>query len=168
LLGWRSSKGNSYSSAPLTKGDMSTETSAPRLRPHFTPEPGRWIKVFLAHTYLIADFSGMSALPTPAGNNYNGRWFMFFGGGGNVRRTILKLGLVIILALALGSPVAAQTKAKAVDRALDGIKPNEPGVRLVIFDPETGIIDALEALRKNRIFDIPNLTVIGVYHEKQM
>jgi len=85
-----------------------------------------------------------------------------------MRRTILKLGLLVALALALGFPVAAQTKAKAVDRALDGITPNRPGVRLVIFDPETGIIDALEALRKNRILDIPDLTVIGVYHEKQM
>jgi hypothetical protein len=34
---------------------MSTETSTPRLRPHFTPEPGRWIKAYLAHPYLIAD-----------------------------------------------------------------------------------------------------------------
>jgi nicotinamidase/pyrazinamidase len=32
---------------------MSTETSAPRLQPHFTPEPGRWIKALLAHPYLI-------------------------------------------------------------------------------------------------------------------
>ena len=28
----------------LIKGDMSTETSAPQLRPHFTPEPHRWIR----------------------------------------------------------------------------------------------------------------------------
>jgi hypothetical protein len=30
----------------LIKGDMSTEKSGPRLRPHFTPEPRRWIRPF--------------------------------------------------------------------------------------------------------------------------
>ena len=40
-----------------TKGDMSTETSAPRLRPHFTPEPGRWIKAFWRIPTLIAGHS---------------------------------------------------------------------------------------------------------------
>ena len=30
----------------LIKGDMSTETSAPQLRPHFAPEPRRWIRPF--------------------------------------------------------------------------------------------------------------------------
>ena len=87
-----------------------------------------------------------------------------------MRRTILKLGLLVALALALGFPVAAQTEGQAVDRALDGISPNGPGVCLVIFYPESepGIIEALEALRENRILDIPNLIVIGVYHEKQM
>jgi len=38
-----------------TKGDMSTETSAPRLRPHFTLEPSRWIKAFW-RTPTLADF----------------------------------------------------------------------------------------------------------------
>lgn len=85
-----------------------------------------------------------------------------------MRRAIQKLGLLAVLALALGFHVAAQTKAKAVDRALDEITPTGQGVRLVIFDPETGIIEALVALRKNRILDIPDLTVIGVYHKKQM
>ena len=38
-----------------TKGDMSTETSAPRLRPHFTLEPGRWMKAFGAHPCLSVE-----------------------------------------------------------------------------------------------------------------
>lgn len=38
----------------LIKSDISTETSAPRLPPHFTIELDRWIKAFLAHPYLTA------------------------------------------------------------------------------------------------------------------
>ena len=38
-----------------TKGDMSTETSAPRLRPRFALEPGRWIKAFLHTPTLLRD-----------------------------------------------------------------------------------------------------------------
>jgi hypothetical protein len=40
---------------------MSTSMTAPRLRPHFTPEPRRWIKAFLAHPYLIAEQISRSA-----------------------------------------------------------------------------------------------------------
>jgi hypothetical protein len=35
------------------KGDVPTETSAPRLQLHFTPEPGLRIKAFWARPYLL-------------------------------------------------------------------------------------------------------------------
>ncbi len=51
----------------LTKGDMSTETSAPRLWPNFTLQPGRWIKAFLAHPYLVPIRYGWSNGRSPHG-----------------------------------------------------------------------------------------------------
>ena len=56
LSGFCSGRGRPFVRAPpqiLIKGDMSTETSAPQLRPRFTPEPHRWIRPFGAR-YLIA------------------------------------------------------------------------------------------------------------------
>jgi putative glutamine amidotransferase len=74
----------------------------------------------------------------------------------------LTLG-ILGLTLAAALPLAAQ----APDRYLDQISVNDTDVRLVVFNPEPFNIRALEALRKNGIIDIPNLTVIGVYHVKQ-
>src|SRR5512143_1921369 len=54
----------------LIKGCKSTETSAPRLRPHFTPEPGCWIKAFLAHPYRIAEQISRSAHHNAASRPY--------------------------------------------------------------------------------------------------
>jgi putative glutamine amidotransferase len=53
------------------------------------------------------------------------------------------------------------------DRWLDSAPARDAGVRLVIFNPETFNIRALATLRKNGVIDVPNLTVIGVYHERQ-
>jgi len=58
LPGFRSGLGRaSVRALPqiLIKGDMSTETSAPRLRPRFALEPGRWIKAFLHTPTLLRD-----------------------------------------------------------------------------------------------------------------
>lgn len=79
------------------------------------------------------------------------------------RRPILRFLALGILCLALGLHLPAQTP----ERFLDQVSPNDGNIRLVVFNPETFNIRALEALRKNRILDIPNLTVIGIYHEKQ-
>ena len=83
------------------------------------------------------------------------------------RRAAMSLWTSGILFLSMGFGLFAQTQAGPPERALDRIAPNGIGVHLVIFNPETFNIRALEALRKNLILDIPDLTVIGVYHEKQ-
>jgi putative glutamine amidotransferase len=79
-----------------------------------------------------------------------------------------KRGIRIVLitafvCLAMGFLLAAQTP----DRYLDQVNLGDGNVRLVIFNPTTLNIGALVALRKNGIIDVPNLTIIGVYHEKQ-
>jgi putative glutamine amidotransferase len=79
------------------------------------------------------------------------------------RRTIL-----MILAFgALGPLLGLHLSAQTPERYLDQVTPNDTNIRLVVFNPEPFNIRALEALLKNRIIDIPNLTVIGVYHVKQ-
>jgi len=73
------------------------------------------------------------------------------------------LALAVVLAFAVAFPLAAQ----APDRYLDTAPDRDGSVRLVIFNPETSNIRALATLRKNGTFDIPGLTVVGVYHVKQ-
>jgi putative glutamine amidotransferase len=73
---------------------------------------------------------------------------------------------ILFLALVAAGSAAAQTPPGA-DRFLDGVAAPDGNVRLVVFNPETFNIRALAALRKNGILDIPNLTVIGVYHARQ-
>jgi putative glutamine amidotransferase len=73
------------------------------------------------------------------------------------------LVLAVTLALAAAFPLAAQTPNRYLDTAPD----RDGSVRLVIFNPETFNIRALATLRKNGTFDIPDLTVVGVYHERQ-
>lgn len=76
--------------------------------------------------------------------------------------------ILMILALGvLGPLLGLHLPAQAPDRYLDHVSAGDTNVRLVVFNPEPFNIRALEALRKNQIIDIPNLTVIGVYHVKQ-
>jgi len=76
--------------------------------------------------------------------------------------------ILMILALGvLGPLLGLHLPAQAPDRYLDHVSAGDTNVRLVVFNPEPFNIRALEALRKNLIIDIPNLTVIGVYHVKQ-
>jgi putative glutamine amidotransferase len=79
------------------------------------------------------------------------------------RRAALRFGMagIVILALCLG--LAAQTP----ERSLDQAPARDGNVRLAVFNPEVFNIRALAALRKNGILDIPDLSVIGVYHIKQ-
>ncbi len=71
---------------------------------------------------------------------------------------------ILCLTLGLSIPATAQTP----DRALDQISVTDGNVHLVIFNPEVFNIRALATLRKNGTLNIPNLTVIGVYHVKQI
>jgi putative glutamine amidotransferase len=76
--------------------------------------------------------------------------------------------LVLALALALAAaavPLACQTPDP--DRWLDTAPARDGNVRLVIFNPESFNIRCLATLRKSGVIDIPDLTVIGVYHERQ-
>ena len=77
----------------------------------------------------------------------------------------LAFALALALAVAAVAPLAGQTPDP--DRYLDGAEAHGAGVRLVIFNPETFNIRALATLRKNGVIDIPDLTVVGVYHERQ-
>jgi putative glutamine amidotransferase len=82
------------------------------------------------------------------------------------RHRAFVLVLVLLLATAMAAaPLGCQTPDP--DRWLDSAPARDASVRLVIFNPETFNIRALVTLRKNGVIDIPNLTVIGVYHERQ-
>jgi putative glutamine amidotransferase len=71
--------------------------------------------------------------------------------------------LAAALALASSFPLAAQ----APDRYLDKAPGRDGSVRLAVFNPEAHNIRCLAALRSNGAIDVPNLTVVGVYHVKQ-
>jgi len=73
---------------------------------------------------------------------------------------------VLVTALCAALSRAAQDP-QTQERYLDQVSPGGPDVRLVVFNPEILCIQSLEVLRKNGNLNIPNLTVIGVYHAKQ-
>jgi putative glutamine amidotransferase len=83
------------------------------------------------------------------------------------RRFVLAVALALVLALTAAAPLICQAQAPDTDRYLDTAAARDGSVRLVIFNPEVFNIRALVTLRKNGTFDIPNLTVVGVYHERQ-
>lgn len=73
--------------------------------------------------------------------------------------------LAVLALLAVALPLAAQ--APAYDRYLDGAPDRDAAVRLAVFNPELFNIRCLVALRKNGALEVPDLTVVGVYHERQ-
>ncbi|OGD16211.1 MAG: hypothetical protein A2W20_03165 [Candidatus Aminicenantes bacterium RBG_16_66_30] len=75
--------------------------------------------------------------------------------------------LVIALVLSAAPPLTGQAPAAALERYLDGAPDKDGAVRLAVFNPEVFNIRALAALRKNGVLDIPDLIVVGVYHERQ-
>ncbi|NTU51352.1 MAG: gamma-glutamyl-gamma-aminobutyrate hydrolase family protein [Candidatus Aminicenantes bacterium] len=78
------------------------------------------------------------------------------------------LALVIALTLSAAPPLSGQAPAAAApERYLDGAPDKDGSVRLAVFNPEVFNIRALATLRKNGVLDIPDLTVVGVYHERQ-
>jgi putative glutamine amidotransferase len=79
------------------------------------------------------------------------------------RRRLLTGLLLGALWLLAGTP----SPAAAPDRFLDPPRPAGDGIRLVVFDPTPYNIRCIAALRSRGILDLPNLTVIGVYHQKQ-
>jgi putative glutamine amidotransferase len=75
------------------------------------------------------------------------------------------IAIAAVLALTAALPLAGQ--APDPDRCLDTAPARDANVRLVVFNPEVFNIRALATLRKNGVFEIPNLTVVGVCHERQ-
>ncbi len=74
--------------------------------------------------------------------------------------------LAFALALAAAVPLVCQAPP-AADRYFDGAAERDGSVRLAVFNPEVFNIRCLEALRANGALDVPDLTVVGVYHERQ-
>lgn len=75
--------------------------------------------------------------------------------------------LVLAALLAAAAPLLSQAPAPACDRFLDGAPDKDAAVRLAVFNPEVFNIRCLAALRKNGALEVPGLTVVGVYHERQ-
>lgn len=70
---------------------------------------------------------------------------------------------LLLAALALlAAPAASQ------DRWFDTVPVEHQGVRLAVFYPSVWSLRALAGLRDHGLLDIPGLTVIGVFHEKEM
>jgi len=84
------------------------------------------------------------------------------------RRRVLECLAIGVLVPAFFAALShAAQDPQTQDRYLDRVSPGGPDVRLVVFNPETPCIRTLEVLRKNGNLNIPNLTVIGVYHARQ-
>ncbi|MEN6559383.1 MAG: gamma-glutamyl-gamma-aminobutyrate hydrolase family protein [Acidobacteriota bacterium] len=82
-----------------------------------------------------------------------------------MRRTLVLALAFLVAAAAVPAPLACQTPDP--DRWLDGVTGRGDDVRLVIFNPEVFNVRALAELRRLGVIDIPNLTVVGVWHERQ-
>ncbi|MDH4197576.1 MAG: gamma-glutamyl-gamma-aminobutyrate hydrolase family protein [Candidatus Aminicenantes bacterium] len=75
----------------------------------------------------------------------------------------LKAAATLLLALALGlTDCAAPT-----DRYFDTVPAEHGGVRLTVFYPSIGTVRDVAALREVGFLDIPDLTVVGVFHVKE-
>jgi len=70
---------------------------------------------------------------------------------------------LILILLAFQAPLLSQGGEKFFDTAPAAHKE----VRLTVFYPSIGSIRAVAALRKFGCLDVPDLVVIGVYHEKE-
>ncbi|TRZ88203.1 hypothetical protein D4R89_08515 [bacterium] len=69
----------------------------------------------------------------------------------------------ILVLLAVQAPLFSQAGERFFDKA-----PNvHKEIRLTVFYPSIGSIKAVAALRKYACLDIPDLVVIGVYHEQE-
>jgi putative glutamine amidotransferase len=73
----------------------------------------------------------------------------------------------LALAMAVAAPNLSACQKPAPERYLDSAPERDGGVRLVIFNPDISNIRCLVALRNNGAIEIPDLTVVGVYHVRQ-
>lgn len=75
--------------------------------------------------------------------------------------------LAAIVVLTLAALAWLVLPAPAQDRFFDTATASHQGVRLVVFHPTLGRVKDLMALRSEKLIDLANLTVIGVYHQKE-
>ena len=81
----------------------------------------------------------------------------------NKRRSLLSLILFLaVLVVPAASPSFGQ------DRFFDSAPVGHEGTRLVVFHPTVNKIKDLQALRTEKLLDIEDLTVIGVFHRKEV
>ena len=76
------------------------------------------------------------------------------------------LSLCLLLA-AVALLFVAAPSVRAEDRYFDTAAAEHKDVRLVVFHPTANRIKDVIALRAEKLIDIPDLTVIGVYHKKE-
>lgn len=75
----------------------------------------------------------------------------------------------VFLALAFAAVSAGWVTAgaEASERFFDAASDRGPEIRLAVFYPSAGKIRDLATLRESGLLSVPNLVVIGVYHEKE-
>jgi len=78
----------------------------------------------------------------------------------NLKRSAV---LVILILLAVRAPLISQ----AGEGFFDAAPATHKDVRLTVFYPSIGSIRAVAALRKFACLDVPDLIVIGVYHDEE-
>ncbi len=83
-------------------------------------------------------------------------------------RSFKRNGVSFTAAVLIFAVLILTLPGRAEDRYLDQIKPGQPGIRLVVFNPSLSNIMVLENLRRLGLFNVPDLTVIGVYHSRQL
>ena len=77
--------------------------------------------------------------------------------------TLLHRLLGMVLGLALGLSLSARN----LERFLDAPRPQGDGARLVVFNPTVHNIRCLAALREKGLLQGPDLTIVGVFHDRQ-
>jgi putative glutamine amidotransferase len=81
-----------------------------------------------------------------------------------MKKKLVSLSLLLAAAALLLGLVPV---LRAQDRYFDTAPAEHDDVRLVVFHPTANRIKDLIALRAEKLIDIPDLTVIGVYHQKE-
>ncbi len=74
---------------------------------------------------------------------------------------------ICLLLAAIALLFVSAPPVRAEDRYFDAASPEHKDIRLVVFHPTPNRIKDVIALRAEKLIDIPDLMVIGVYHKKE-